>query len=137
MERCPNCQKLAIFPGATDCPRCGYVLRSEPEPPAGPEIFGNPLYPQYREPPPFVPFLLAVLGTGMVIAGVWIAMTPGEGSCSGKGGTLCVVAAWGSQLLSGKPNLRIAEASVWIAFGLGSLAAAWHLHTMWHRKGRA
>jgi len=134
MEPCPKCQKLTVFPGATDCPRCGFVLR--PDPPAEPPIFGNPLYPQYPKRNPLVTFLLVVFGVGMVVAGIWMALTPGQGSCSGAGGTLCLLATWVGQLLSGTSNLRVAEASVWVAFGLGCLAGARHLHTMWYRKKR-
>jgi hypothetical protein len=117
------------FPGAVDCLRCGHVFGARPLP--APKVVGEPLYPQYRKPGAWAPWAFVVAGLVCVALGVNTALSPGTGSCTGRGATFCLMAAALGEALSGTRNLNLAEGSVWIAFGLLCWSFAWHLHSMW------
>lgn len=99
-------------------------------------MLGKPLYPQCQKPSKLVPTFLAGMGALMIAAGMWIGLTPGDGSCRGKGAALCKFADSLHQLLFGASNERVAEAAVWVALGVLVLAAARHIKVMWFRRAQ-
>jgi len=141
MRACPKCNSV-IFTGGTDCARCGYVLR--PDDPVLPvlqaarsessPLLSNPQFPQYRQPPEWLPVFMAIVGLVFAAIGVFTALTPGPASCHGRSGVLCLVATAASEAILGTANARLADASLWIAFALLCFALAWHTHSMWFKK---
>ena len=96
-------------------------------------MLGNPAFPTYRRPPTWLPGLLVLAGLLMVAIGVYTVLSPEPGSCAGRGGLLCGVANKLALVLYSVENLKLAEASLFVASALLLWAFAWHLHTMWGR----
>jgi hypothetical protein len=77
---------------------------------------------------------MAMVGLVLAAIGIYTAVTPGPSSCEGRTGTLCLMAATVSGAVFGVPNVRLADASVWISFALLCFALAWHTYSMWFKK---
>jgi hypothetical protein len=130
MPRCPNCHRR-IFPGAIDCLRCGHISGERAQTPE--PLLGQPLYPQYRKPGIWAPWMFGFAGFVLAAIGVGTALFSDSASCTGRGGMLCMMASALSQALFGAPNPNLAEGAVWIALALLCWSFAWHLHAMWFR----
>lgn len=136
MTVCPNCKRRVFFPGAIDCLRCGHVFAQPPASDA--KIVGEPLYPHYRKPGAWALWGFVLVGILFGAIGVRTAFTSDAdaGSCTGRGGLLCLMASTLSEMLFGAKNLNLAEGAVWIAFALLCWSFAWHLYSMWFRPRR-